>query len=157
MTPAIRRASALALIAGLGVLGVLGGCGGDDEKSTAAETTPAATATATATPTETAAADSGAGGAQLELEAVEKDGLSFDKKQLTAAAGAVTIKLTSPEGNALPHAVEIEGNGVEEETETIEGGATAEVAVDLKPGEYVFYCPVGQHRERGMEGTLTVE
>ena len=26
----------------------------------------------------------------------------------------------------------------------------------IKPGEYTFYCPVGDHRAQGMEGKLTV-
>ena len=26
----------------------------------------------------------------------------------------------------------------------------------LKKGKYTFYCPVGDHRSEGMEGTLTV-
>ena len=56
----------------------------------------------------------------------------------------------------MPHAVEIEGNGVEEETETVTGEDAPPLTVDLKPGEYEFYCPVGNHRAEGMEGTLTV-
>ena len=56
----------------------------------------------------------------------------------------------------MPHAVEVEGNGVEEESETVTGGET-ELSVDLEPGTYTYYCPVGKHRQEGMEGTLTVE
>ncbi len=156
MRQGLRRASALALIVGLTALG---GCGGDDDEgSTAAESTPEATATATATETPAATAEAeGGGGEALEVTAGEDGGLSFDPKELTAKAGTVTIKLTSPDGNALPHAVEVEGNGVEEKSDTIQGGAEAEVSADLKAGEYVYYCPVGQHRQGGMEGTLTVE
>jgi plastocyanin len=29
--------------------------------------------------------------------------------------------------------------------------------VDLKPGEYEYYCPVGNHKAEGMEGTLSVQ
>jgi uncharacterized cupredoxin-like copper-binding protein len=29
--------------------------------------------------------------------------------------------------------------------------------IDLKPGEYEFYCDILGHRQQGMEGTLTVE
>jgi uncharacterized cupredoxin-like copper-binding protein len=54
-----------------------------------------------------------------------------------------------------PHAVEVEGKGVEEETKTLTQG-TAKITVDLKPGKYEFYCPVDGHRQAGMEGTLTV-
>ena len=31
------------------------------------------------------------------------------------------------------------------------------VTADLKAGTYTFYCPVGNHRAEGMEGTLTVK
>ena len=54
------------------------------------------------------------------------------------------------------HALEIEGQGIEEESDEVDGGGTTALTVDLKPGEYEFYCPVDGHREQGMEGTLVV-
>ena len=74
--------------------------------------------------------------------------------RLTAAAGEVTIEFTNDSG--IPHNVEVEGNGVEEVSETITEGSTS-LTLTLEPGEYEFYCAVPGHREGGMEGTLTVE
>ena len=35
-------------------------------------------------------------------------------------------------------------------------GQTGALTVDLsKPGKYEWYCPVGRHREFGMEGEIT--
>ena len=36
-------------------------------------------------------------------------------------------------------------------------GDTDAKKVDLKPGKYVFYCDIQNHRQQGMEGTLTVK
>ena len=36
-------------------------------------------------------------------------------------------------------------------------GGKASVTADLEAGTYEFYCPVGNHKDGGMEGTLTVE
>ena len=40
--------------------------------------------------------------------------------------------------------------------DTVTDGGVSQVTVDLKPGKYEFYCPVGDHKEEGMQGTLTV-
>ena len=80
--------------------------------------------------------------------------LTFDQTELTAPAGEVTIQLMNDSGT--PHNVEIEGNGVEETSETITEGMT-ELTVTLEPGEYEYYCAVDGHKDAGMEGTLTVE
>jgi uncharacterized cupredoxin-like copper-binding protein len=70
-------------------------------------------------------------------------------------AGTVTIRVTN--NGQIDHALEVEGQGVEEETETIAPGESAEVTVDLtKTGSYEIYCPIDGHREKGMEGSLTV-
>ena len=70
-------------------------------------------------------------------------------------AGTVTFTVTN--NGTIDHAFEVEGQGVEEETETIAPGESAELTVDLsKTGSYEIYCPVDDHRAKGMEGTLTV-
>src|SRR3954452_6272524 len=132
------------LVVGLLVAALtLAACGGDDNDSSSSGSE------ATATPAETATEDSGGGGESLSLAAPEDGSLKFDKTALDAKAGSVTIDFDNP--SSVPHAVEIEGNGVEEETRTITKGK-ASLTVDLKAGEYEFYCPVGNHRSAGMEG-----
>jgi plastocyanin len=119
---------------------VLAGCGGGDEESSA-----------TATPTATQAA----GGEELALAAPEDGSLKFDKSTLSASAGSVTIEFANP--SQVPHAVAIEGNGVQESGETVTESDAPPLTVDLKAGEYTYYCPVDGHRAAGMEGTLTVK
>ena len=65
---------------------------------------------------------SGGGGEKITLSADPGGELKFDKSTLTAKAGKVTIDLDNPSSATAPHAVEVEGNGVEEETKTIEPG-----------------------------------
>jgi plastocyanin len=96
----------------------------------------------------------GGGGGGLTLTADPGGAISWEPGSLSASAGSVTIKLVNQ--SDIPHAVEVEGNGVEEESDTVTGADT-ELTVDLEPGEYTYYCPVDNHREQGMEGTLTVE
>ncbi len=127
------------LIAALAL--VLAGCGSSNKNagsnSSGAASTP-----------------SGGGGQQLALAAPADGSIKFDKTTLHAKAGTVTINFDNPSSTA--HAVEIEGNGVEEASDTITNSKTS-VTADLKPGTYEFYCPVGSHRSQGMEGKLTVK
>jgi plastocyanin len=134
----------LAVLLSAGVL-LTAGCGDDeDEGGGGAESSPTATEESSG----------GGGGEALTLTADPGGSISWEPGELSAAAGTVTIKLVNE--SSVPHAVEVEGNGVEEESETVTGGET-ELSVDLEPGEYTYYCPVGQHRQNGMEGTLTVQ
>jgi plastocyanin len=121
-----------------------GGGGADTGASTAAETTE-----------DTGGGASGGGaGETLKIAADPGGALKFDKSSLTAKAGKVTIEMDNP--SDLPHAVEIEGNGVEVAGDTVTKGGVSKATADLKPGDYEFYCPVGNHKDAGMEGTLTV-
>ncbi len=93
----------------------------------------------------------GGGGGTIALASPQDGSLKFDKTELTAKAGEVTIDYDNP--SDTPHAVEIEGEG---SSETVTGAKTS-VTADLDAGTYTFFCPVGNHRDGGMEGTLTVE
>jgi uncharacterized cupredoxin-like copper-binding protein len=69
--------------------------------------------------------------------------------------GTVEFQLTND--GQVTHAFEVEGNGVEEETEDIEPGQSATLRVDLsKSGSYEMYCPIDGHKDKGMKGTITV-
>jgi plastocyanin len=122
----------------------LAGCGGDDDDQSAS----------TPTPTATQAPASGGGGATVAVSAPADGALKFDQSSLSAKPGKVTIKFTNP--SSVPHAVEIEGNGVASKTDVITD-SDASVSTDLKAGTYTYFCPVGNHRAEGMEGTLTVK
>ena len=120
----------------------IAGCGGDDSSSSSSGSGSSSSSS------------SGGGGQQLALASPADGSLKFDKAKLDAKAGTVTINYDNPSTTA--HAVEIEGKGVEEKSDTITGGKTS-VTADLKPGKYTFYCPVDSHRAQGMEGTITVK
>ena len=143
----------LTLIAALCALAVAGvGCG------TTTTRTAAAPATTRRTSSRVASGDRRRGGGRaqtLKLSADPGGALEFDKSSLTAKAGKVTIVMDNP--SDLPHAVEVEGNGVEEIGDTVGNGGVSRVSADLKAGEYEYYCPVGNHKDAGMEGTLTVQ
>ena len=91
-----------------------------------------------------------------ETIAISASDFAFDPPQIKLdQAGEHTFLLTNDGG--APHALEIEGAGIEEATtDTIGPGETAELTVELQEGEYEMYCPVDGHRDMGMEGTLVV-
>ena len=92
---------------------------------------------------------------ELDLTADPSGVAAYDKKDGAVKAGTVTIKLTNE--SPLEHNVAV-AQGARElgRSDTITGSET-ELKVDLRPGEYEFYCTVDGHRAAGMEGTLTVQ
>jgi plastocyanin len=99
---------------------------------------------------------SGAAATTLKLKAAASGALKFNKSTLRAEPGRVTIRFRNPSSSGKPHAVEVEGKGVEKESATIEPGERTSLTVRLKKGRYEYYCPVGNHQAEGMEGTLIV-
>jgi plastocyanin len=94
--------------------------------------------------------------AALDVEADPSGQLAFTSDEASAKAGKVTVNFTN--SSPVPHDVRIESSGGEElgGTEVISEKSES-ATVDLKPGEYTFFCSVPGHRQAGMEGTLTVE
>jgi plastocyanin len=93
----------------------------------------------------------GGGGQTVDLTATD---FHFSPPAITVDAGTVTFVLTNNGGSS--HALTIEGNGVDESSDTIGPGDSTELTVDLTEGEYQIFCPVGNHADMGMVGTVTV-
>jgi plastocyanin len=83
-----------------------------------------------------------------------KTKLAFNHKTLTAKHGKVTLVMANPSG--LPHAIAVEGHGIDKDGKTVKKGGTSRVTATLKKGTYTFYCPVDGHKAAGMKGKLIV-
>jgi plastocyanin len=135
----------------------LAACGDDNNDSGNGQSStpaPARTQPAITTGADTGGTSAG-GGATFAIAADPSGQLAYDKKRANVKAGNVTIDFTNQ--SPTPHNVELEGpSGDVGGTETISNDEAKET-VKLKPGEYTYYCSVGNHRQAGMEGTLTVK
>jgi plastocyanin len=121
------RPSAIAILAGALVLA---GCGSDEQSEPATRSS----------------------GEQLTVTETE---FRLDPAEArVAGAGAVEVEVVNR--GATVHALAIESGTATRSTGNIEPGQTKTLTADLPPGRYTWYCPVGDHRQRGMEGTLTV-
>jgi phosphohistidine phosphatase SixA/plastocyanin len=80
----------------------------------------------------------------------------LELSQLTVPTGEVEI--TVKNGGTMPHALEIEGQGMEKELEPIKVGGTSKLRLNLPPGSYELYCPIGDgaHEQMGMIAHIEV-
>jgi plastocyanin len=104
----------------------------------------------------TGSAKQGAAASTTTLQlAADPSALAFDKTELDAKAGTVTIDFDNP--SPIPHNVVIEKDGKELAgfEPIVESKKSA--SADLEAGTYTFLCTVPGHAEAGMEGTLSVE
>ena len=101
------------------------------------------------------------GAAQQSTPASDSVKLSETEFKITPAdvtvdkAGKVTFEVAND--GKFDHSLEVEGPNGEVETDTIPPGRSATLEVDLgKAGTYEMYCPIGNHRDMGMEGEISV-
>jgi uncharacterized cupredoxin-like copper-binding protein len=70
-------------------------------------------------------------------------------------AGSVAFDIAN--SGAMAHNFEIEGEGIEESLdEDLDPNQAESLTVELAAGTYTVYCPIGDHREQGMEVQLEV-
>jgi hypothetical protein len=107
---------------------IAAGCGGSDNNSSDNSSNDSSGAQGNTTDTTSSGGGGGGGASTVKLTADPGGALKFNTTTLSAKAGKVTVVMDNP--SQTPHAVEVEGKGVEEETKTLTQG-TAKVTVDL--------------------------
>ena len=146
--------------AGVGLIAAalvtLSACGSDDDGGDSDDTAAASSTSSSSSASETASGVPGAGSTDtvqtLDVTSVDFD---FEMASTDLAAGEYTIELTNDGSATHDLVVERDGEDVAE-TEDIGPGQSSAVNVTLEPGEYVFYCSIGNHRSMGVEVTVTV-
>jgi plastocyanin len=93
----------------------------------------------------------------VRLSADASGKLKFNKSKITVTHGKVAFVMKNPSGSGKPHAVSVEGKGIDKDGKIAQPGGTSKVTVTLKKGTYEFYCPVGNHEAGGMKGKITVK
>ncbi len=92
----------------------------------------------------------------LEIIQVNETEMSLDPSEITLQQPGAYVLRAVNVGNVV-HSLRIEGNGIEEQqTRDIEPGESADLTVTLGPGTYELDCPVDNHEELGMRGSVTV-
>ena len=94
-------------------------------------------------------------GGTLTIPADPGGSTSYQFADAEAPAGQLTIR--SPNKSSVDHDIAVEGDGVNQKGEVVKDGGVSQFSVNLRPGEYTFYCSVDGHRQAGMEGKLTVK
>ncbi|CAN5155352.1 hypothetical protein BH18GEM1_BH18GEM1_05730 [soil metagenome] len=99
--------------------------------------------------------DEAAGVDEPQRVVIEARSFAYQPSAITVATGRpVWFVVTNAADTA--HGFEVEGHGMEEEIESIAPGGVDSLGVTFdEPGDYTIYCPVDDHQQRGMTGTLT--
>ena len=79
----------------------------------------------------------------------------FNPSALSVTAGQDVVSLTN--NSSVPHGMTIvNSSGATVGAVPVFTGGKRTLLVQLKAGNYTFYCPVPGHKQAGMVGTLTV-
>jgi plastocyanin len=144
----MRSLRVLPLVLVIAVAAAAAGCGGDDDDD--GDGTTAAT-------TQETTGGGGGGGAQT----VEMTEFEFVPNDLSVEAGDT---LSTDNTGSTVHNLTVEQGSDPEQaskelaaTPDVAAGDSADLQVDVDPGEYSIVCTIGNHRELGMVGTIRVE
>lgn len=92
-------------------------------------------------------------GTEVQVEMKE---FNLELSQQELSPGTYTFKADN-EGT-FPHTITINGPGVDNKSAggPLQAGQSGELTVTLQPGTYEMWCPVGNHRGKGMVTSITV-
>jgi plastocyanin len=103
-----------------------------------------------------AAPESGTKDSMVKTIRIEETEYSLKPAEITLdKPGMYVFEVVNSGGTT--HALEVEGEGIEEFSEEIEPGQSTQLKLELKAGTYGLTCPVDHHEEKGMEGKLIVK
>lgn len=89
--------------------------------------------------------------------AVTVDASEYALKLPSTHMAPGTYTFTMDNVGHATHAIEIEGPGIDKAKSSTAGpGGKATLTVTLQPGSYEMWCPVGNHKQAGMDTTITV-
>ena len=104
-------------------------------------------------------APSGAGakGSVLKTIRIQETEYSLKPADITLKKpGLYVLKVVN--SGSITHALEVDGEGLEEFSKKIEPGQSTQLRLDLrKAGTYELTCPLNHHEEKGMEGKVIVK
>lgn len=141
------RTTPLLAFAGTVIVLAAAGCGGggSSEGSTAS----------TASTASSGSGGSGGGAPVKTIRIVEKE-YSLSPSSIPISKPGLYV-LQGVNQGTISHGIAIEGNGIDMDGPIVSPGQTSTVRVTIsKGGSYEVYCPVGNHKEMGMEGHLTL-
>ena len=142
------------LLAGFGMLVLLLGCQRGTETAVDTSSTSITETMTQTTGTETAVTETSTAPASNTVQVTLVD--YRIEMPASLPAGMTTFEIRN--SGQRDHNFEIEGQGIELKLPTsLKSGQSGTLEVDLRPGTYTVYCPVGNHaEERGMTIQLTV-
>ena len=138
-------------------LGLLTACGGSSDAASSSSTSPSpsSSSASSSSASSSAAGDSGSAAGQAQTLTVTEVGFDIRLESSDLPAGDYTITVKN-EGDAT-HDLVVEQDGKDiAKSDTLGPGDSATFTVTLQPGQYVFYCSIGNHRAMGMETDVTV-
>ena len=124
-----------------------GGCGGSGGGSKSMNSSSSAS---------TSTGSSASGGPVIKMVTVHEKEYKLTPNTISLSKPGTYVFKGVNDGTTT-HALEVEGNGVEQESSHISPGSSGTVKVTLsKKGTYEIYCPIDGHKGLGMKGTVTV-
>lgn len=78
----------------------------------------------------------------------------LEPNEVRAKAGTVTFQLKN--AGRYTHDFRVEGQGIDKKAPKVGRGREREWQITLPPGTYKISCPISNHADRGMTGTLEI-